>query len=132
VEVSKDSVVVTTGSSAGFVLSFLAAFEVGDRVAIAAPGYPCYRNILEALGVIVVTLPVDASSNFQPTTAHLEQAAKNGALRGLVIASPSNPTGTVLSKQELFALQAWCKQRSVWLISDEIYHQVGLCFVHVF
>uniref|UniRef100_A0A7S0R006 Aminotransferase class I/classII large domain-containing protein n=1 Tax=Pyramimonas obovata TaxID=1411642 RepID=A0A7S0R006_9CHLO len=124
VQVSEESIVITTGSSAGFVLSFLACFESGDRVAIAAPGYPCYRNILEALGVTVVTLPVDASTNFQPTPAHLEQAAKEGPLRGLVVASPSNPTGTVLTKQELFALQAWCLKSNVWFISDEIYHQI--------
>mmetsp|Transcript_19084 Transcript_19084/g.36476 ORF Transcript_19084/g.36476 Transcript_19084/m.36476 type:complete len:403 (+) Transcript_19084:62-1270(+) len=124
VALSADSIVVTTGSSAAFVLSFLSAFEAGDRVAIGTPGYPCYRNILEALGVTVVSIPVDASTNFQPTPAHLEAAQADGALKGLIVASPSNPTGTVLSRKELFVLQAWCTNHNAWLISDEIYHQI--------
>ena len=81
---------VTTGSSAAFVLGFIAAFDAGDRVAIATPGYPCYRNILEALGVEVVSVPVDASTNFQPTPALLDAvlASDPRPLKGLIVASP--------------------------------------------
>eukprot|EP00740_Mantoniella_antarctica_P022304 CAMPEP_0198684034 /NCGR_PEP_ID=MMETSP1468-20131203/11597_1 /TAXON_ID=1461545 /ORGANISM="Mantoniella sp, Strain CCMP1436" /LENGTH=401 /DNA_ID=CAMNT_0044428565 /DNA_START=26 /DNA_END=1231 /DNA_ORIENTATION=+ len=126
VDVDEDAVMVTTGSSAAFVLGFIAAFGPGDRVAIATPGYPCYRNILEALGVEVVSIPVDAATNFQPTTGLLDEALKKDPrpLKGLIIASPSNPTGTVLKTSELFALHAWCKERAVWFVSDEIYHQI--------
>ena len=91
-----------------------------------APGYPCYRNILEALGVEVVSIPVDATTNFQPTTELLDESLRGDPrpLKGLIVASPSNPTGTVLKTSELFALHAWCKARSVWFVSDEIYHQI--------
>ena len=124
--VDEDAVMVTTGSSAAFVLGFIAAFDAGDRVAIATPGYPCYRNILEALGVEVVSVPVDASTNFQPTPALLDAvlASDPRPLKGLIVASPSNPTGTVLSESELFALHRWCAERRAWFVSDEIYHQI--------
>jgi aspartate/methionine/tyrosine aminotransferase len=126
VTVDEDAVMVTTGSSAAFVLGFIAAFDAGDRVAIATPGYPCYRNILEALGVEVVSVPVDASTNFQPTPALLDAvlASDPRPLKGLIVASPSNPTGTVLSESELFALHRWCAERRAWFVSDEIYHQI--------
>ena len=133
VTVNPESVVITTGSSAAFVLAFIAAFDAGDRVAIAAPGYPCYRNILEALGVCVVPVPVDASTNFQPTPGLLEEAdARDPArpIKGVIVASPSNPTGTVLTERELFALHDWCaghgrrSKTKAWFVSDEIYHQI--------
>lgn len=115
-------VVVTTGSSGAFVLAFLAAFDAGDRVALASPGYPAYRNILRALGVEVVDIQVDAGSNFQPTPAHLDAIAS--PLHGLVVASPANPTGTMLRRGELLALIGACAERGVRLISDEIYHGI--------
>ena len=133
VTVPPESVMITTGSSAAFVLAFIAAFDSGDRVAIAAPGYPCYRNILEALGVCVVPVPVDASTNFQPTPALLEQADAldpTRPIKGVIVASPSNPTGTVLTEEELFALHDWCagvgktSPGKAWFVSDEIYHQI--------
>ena len=133
VVVDPESVMITTGSSAAFVLAFIAAFDAGDRVAIAAPGYPCYRNILEALGVCVVPVPVDASTNFQPTPGLLEEAdARDPArpIKGVIVASPSNPTGTVLTERELFALHDWCaghgrrSKTKAWFVSDEIYHQI--------
>jgi aspartate/methionine/tyrosine aminotransferase len=95
-------VVVTTGSSGGFLLAFLSAFEAGDRVALARPGYPCYRNVLTALGCEVVELPTGPESRFQPTVAMLE--ALEQPVRGLVVASPANPTGTMLAADELAAL----------------------------
>jgi aspartate/methionine/tyrosine aminotransferase len=115
-------VVVTTGSSGGFLLAFLAAFDAGDRVAIARPGYPCYRNVLTALGCEVVELPAGASTRFQPTVEMLE--ALDEPIRGLVVASPANPTGTMLAPAELAALAAWCDDHGVQLISDEIYHGI--------
>jgi aspartate/methionine/tyrosine aminotransferase len=115
-------VVVTTGSSGAFVLAFLAAFDAGERVALASPGYPAYRNILRALGVEVVDIQVDDGSNFQPTPAHLDAIAS--PLHGLVVASPANPTGTMLRRGELFALVEACAERGVRLISDEIYHSI--------
>jgi aspartate/methionine/tyrosine aminotransferase len=117
-------VVVTTGSSGGFVLAFLAAFDAGDRVALASPGYPCYRNILAALGVEPVCLPAEAGDRFQPTPELLDRARRDGPLDGLIVASPSNPTGTMLSRAELKALADYCAQHGIRLISDEIYHGI--------
>src|SRR5689334_1487775 len=121
-DVSPDDVVVTTGSSGGFLLAFLAAFEAGDRVAIARPGYPCYRNVLTALGCEVVELPTGPGTRFQPTVSMLE--ALDPPVRGLVVASPANPTGTMLAPEELAALARWCEAHDVQLISDEIYHGI--------
>jgi aspartate/methionine/tyrosine aminotransferase len=121
VSVDADEVIVTTGSSGGFLLAFLAAFEPGDRVAMARPGYPCYRNVLTALGCEVVELPCGPETRFQPTVAQLEQVPD---LRGVVVASPANPTGTMLLPEELSAIAAWCERREVQLISDEIYHGI--------
>ena len=114
-------VVVTTGSSGGFLLSFLSAFEPGDRVGLAAPGYPAYRNILTALGVEPVLLETTAADRFQPTPQLLQAAGK---LDGLIVASPSNPTGTMVGAAELQALVAWCGKEGVRLVSDEIYHGI--------
>jgi len=123
IDVSADDVVVTTGSSGGFLLAFLAAFETGDRVAIARPGYPCYRNVLTALGCEVVELPTGPEDRFQPTVAMLE--GLDVPLKGLVVASPANPTGTMLLPAELAALAQWCDGHGVQLISDEIYHGIS-------
>src|SRR6478609_4778010 len=120
-EVAPERVVVTTGSSGGFPLAFLASFDAGDRVALAAPGYPAYRNILAALNLEAVDLPTSAEDRFQPTVAALEKA---GRLDGLIVASPSNPTGTMVTRSELKALADWCNANGVRLISDEIYHGI--------
>ncbi|HEY0804826.1 MAG TPA: pyridoxal phosphate-dependent aminotransferase [Pseudonocardiaceae bacterium] len=122
IDVSPADVVVTTGSSGGFMLAFLAAFDPGDRVAIGRPGYPAYRNILSALGCHVVDLPCGPDTRFQPTVAMLDALPE--PVRGVVVASPANPTGTVLSPDELAALAAWCVAHDAWLISDEIYHGI--------
>src|SRR4051794_33214048 len=110
-DVSIDDVVVTTGSSGGFLLAFLAAFEAGDRVAITRPGYPCYRNVLAALGCEVVELPSGPRSRFQPTVAMLD--ALEAPVHGLVVASPANPTGTMLAPVELAAIARWCEEHGV-------------------
>lgn len=115
-------VVVTTGSSGAFLLTFLAAFDPGDRVALSRPGYPAYRNILRALGCEVVDLPCGPETRFQPTVEML--AALDRPVRGLVVASPANPTGTVLAPGELAALSSWCSANDVLLVSDEIYHGI--------
>ena len=117
-----ERIVTTTGSSAAFVLGFLAAFDPGDRVALAEPGYPCYRNILSALGVEPVAIATAEASRFQPTIAHLE--ALDRPIDGLIVASPSNPTGTMLSADELSALGRYCEANGIRLISDEIYHGI--------
>lgn len=119
-EVGIDDVVLTTGSSGGFLLAFLACFDVGDRVAIASPGYPCYRNILTALGCEVVEIPCGANTRFQPTVAMLD--ALDPPVQGVIVASPANPTGTVIPPEELVAIATWCEQTGARLISDEVYH----------
>ena len=117
--VSAARIMVVAGASAGFTLAFLAAFDVGDRVAVVEPGYPCYRNALEALGVHVVRLAVGPDTRWAPTPELLDAA---GPLDGLVLASPSNPTGTVLDDAALGQLVAWADARQVQLVVDEIYH----------
>jgi aspartate/methionine/tyrosine aminotransferase len=124
-DVAPANVAVTTGSSGAFVLSFLAAFEAGDRVALARPGYPAYRNILAALGCEVVELDAGPETRFQPSPAMLDAAAsERGPLAGLVLASPANPTGTMVDRAELTALTDWCAANGVRLVSDEIYHGI--------
>lgn len=122
VDVPLERIAVTTGSSGAFVLGFLSAFDVGDRVALASPGYPAYRNILTALGIEVVEVLVGPETNFQPTPELL--AAHGEALDGLIVASPSNPTGTMIDAAGLKALYDHCQKNSIRLISDEIYHGI--------
>ncbi len=124
-DVDPRRVAVTTGSSGAFQLVFLAAFDPGDRVALASPGYPAYRNILTALGVDVIEIPTGPDTRYQPTPNLLDAAvAEHGHLSGLVIASPANPTGTMLGRAELAALVSWCRAQGTRLISDEIYHGI--------
>jgi aspartate/methionine/tyrosine aminotransferase len=122
--VDPDDVVVTTGSSGGFLLAFLAAFDVGDRVAMASPGYPCYRNILGALGCRVVELDCGPDTRFQPTADMLRAAHREEPLRGVVLASPANPTGTVIPAEALREIALWCESAGIQLVSDEIYHGI--------
>jgi aspartate/methionine/tyrosine aminotransferase len=115
-----DDVVITTGSSGGFLLTFLACFDVGDRVVVSSPGYPCYRNILAALGCEVVDLECGPETRFQPTARML--AKLDPPVQGVVVASPANPTGTVIPPDELAAIASWCDSAGVRLVSDEVYH----------
>lgn len=126
VKVDSERVVVTTGSSGGFVLSFMAAFDIGDRVALASPGYPAYRNILKAVGVEAVELQVGPETNFQPTPELVDKAQNETSqgLDGLIVASPSNPTGTMVHEAEMKALVEYCRERGIRLISDEVYHGI--------
>lgn len=126
IAVSPADVVVTTGSSGAFTLIFLAAFDPGDVVVVARPGYPAYRNTLTALGCTVHELDCGPDTRFQPTVAMLEAlAAESGPPAGLVVASPANPTGTVLAADELAAIATWCAEHGTLLLSDEIYHGIS-------
>jgi aspartate/methionine/tyrosine aminotransferase len=113
-------VVVTSGSSGGFLLAFLTLFDIGQRVAIADPGYPCYRNILGILGLEPVRIEAKLASRYQPTPELLDSVSER--LDGLLVASPANPTGTMLDRAALSALAGYCGDRGMALISDEIYH----------
>ena len=115
-------VVVTTGSSGAFLLAFLAAFEPGDRVALAAPAYPAYRNILSALDLVPVELTAGPEHRYQATLALLR--AQGSGVDGLIVASPANPTGTMLAPDELTAIVRYCRDMGIRLISDEIYHGI--------
>jgi aspartate/methionine/tyrosine aminotransferase len=116
-----ERVVVTTGSSAGFVLAFLALFDAGAKVALPSPGYPCYRHILTALGQEAVLLETGEHSRWMPTGADVDAAARQG-IAGVVVASPANPTGTMLEPSRLVEIAAACRRNRLWLVSDEIYH----------
>ena len=125
-DIDPGTVAVTTGSSGAFQLVFLAAFDPGDRVALASPGYPAYRNILAALGVQVVDIPTDLETRFQPTPELLDQAvSEHGDLAGLVLASPANPTGGVLPEDDVRELAALLADRDVIVLSDEIYSRMS-------
>ncbi len=119
--IAPERVVVTAGSSAGFVLAFLALLDPGDALALPSPGYPCYRQILTALGVKPVLIETRAESRWMPEVGDLARIEAEGA-SGLLIASPNNPTGTMVEPGRLAELAQACSARGLWLISDEIYH----------
>ena len=119
-DVDPSRIAVTMGASGAFPLAFLAAFDRGDRVALAAPFYPPYVNILTALGLEPVILETGPAERFQPTPEMLARLDPPPA--GLIVASPCNPAGTMLAPNELQALAEWCHANGVRLISDEIYH----------
>ncbi|MEX2519394.1 MAG: aminotransferase class I/II-fold pyridoxal phosphate-dependent enzyme [Paracoccaceae bacterium] len=119
ISVPAERVVVTSGSSAAFLLTFLALFDAGDRVATVAPGYPSYRNILSALDIQAVEMPGAAARGWRPGP---EDVAAAGPLAGLLVASPANPTGAMLDRAALAALAAAARRAGAAFISDEIYH----------
>lgn len=123
-DLSPERVVVTTGSSGAFVLAFLALFDAGARVALPAPGYPCYRHILSALGAVPVTIETGSETRWMPTGGQIAAEIGRG-LDGLLIASPANPTGTMLEPERLAEIAGLSAAERVWLISDEIYHGLG-------
>ena len=122
VDVAPERVVVTTGSSAGFVLAFLTLFEPGERVAISAPGYPAYRNILAALDLQPAEIGLRAADGWQLTSSAIEAAHASSPLAGVLAMSPANPSGTMLDRRGLAALASTCRKRGLWFVSDEIYH----------
>lgn len=121
VEVDPGRVMVTVGASGAFLLVLLAAFDAGDRIGLTEPGYPAYRNMVSALGLEPVPVRVGPETRYVPTPAAVEAA---GHLSGLVVASPSNPTGTALTQEELADLASACEGRGIRLLSDEIYHGI--------
>lgn len=127
--VGTDRIVVTTGSSGGFLLAFTACFDAGDAVAIASSGYPCYRNILQALGCRIANVPI--SEEFKLTTVELRDEIRRRKesgeerLKGLILSSPSNPTGSMLSPSELKELCELCDEEGIRFLSDEIYHGIS-------
>lgn len=123
VEVPAERVVVTTGSSAGFNLAFLAMFDAGDRVAITSPGYPAYRNIMAALGLEVVEIELGDEGYL--TADLLEGAHRSGTLAGVLFASPANPTGAIIPAGELAKVVAVARDLGISVISDEIYHRLA-------
>jgi aspartate/methionine/tyrosine aminotransferase len=128
VTVEPERVVVTTGSSAGFILAFLALFEPGDRVAVACPGYPPYRHILTALGCEPVMIEISAATNWSITVDALLETHRRTPLKGVLVASPANPTGTMMRPEALSELIAAAEGEGIRFISDEIYHRLDYAF----
>ncbi|MER9069263.1 aminotransferase class I/II-fold pyridoxal phosphate-dependent enzyme [Mesorhizobium sp. M0902] len=122
-DVSPERIAVTTGSSAAFNLAFLAMFDPGDRVAIAAPGYPAYRNIMAALGIDIAEIELDGAAYLH--AEHLQAAHREKPLKGVLFASPANPTGAVIPAGDLEALVKTAQELGIAVISDEIYHRLA-------
>jgi aspartate/methionine/tyrosine aminotransferase len=121
VAVSAERVVVTAGSSAGFVLAFLALLDTGDAIGLPSPGYPCYRQILKAVGARPLLIETSGQGRWIPTVSDVERLKAEGAV-GLLLASPNNPTGTMALPDRLKELAEACQRHRLWLIADEIYH----------
>src|SRR5262249_2559588 len=126
--VSPDRIVVTTGSSGGFILAFLSMFEPGDRVAVTVPGYPPYRHILTALGCEPVLIETTAATRFALTGEALIAAHRKTPLKGVLVASPANPTGTMMTREVLADLVGAAETAGIRVISDEIYHGLDYAF----
>lgn len=122
VNVDPGRIFITTGSSAAFTLSFLSAFDAGDRVVVASPGYPSYRHILSAFGIKVELVSVDAATRFNISVDHLKSMAQKPA--GVIVASPANPTGSMIEPGVFRELVNYCHDNQIRLISDEIYHGI--------
>jgi aspartate/methionine/tyrosine aminotransferase len=122
VDVDQSRVIVCTGSSAAFLLAFLALFDAGARVALPSPGYPCYRHILSALGCASPLIETSPETRWMPTLDQLAALDRDVGLDGLLIASPANPTGTMIEPERLRELAGYCDDRGLWFVSDEIYH----------
>ena len=123
IEVPPQRIVATTGSSAAFNLAFLAMFDAGDRVAITAPGYPAYRNILKVLGIEAVEIDLGGAGYLK--ASHLEEAHRSRPFDGLLFASPANPTGSVIPRAEIARILRTAEDLGVSVISDEIYHRLA-------
>ena len=128
VTVEPERIAVTTGSSAGFILAFLALFEPGDRVAVACPGYPPYRHILTALGCEPVTIEISAATRWSIPVEELLKVHRKTPLKGVLVASPANPTGTMIRPEALAELIVAAEGEGIRFISDEIYHGLDYAF----
>lgn len=122
VTIKPQNIIITAGSSSAFILDFIAAFDAGDRIALTTPTYPAYRNILKSLNIETVEIEARAEDNYQPTLELLQNCGKQ--FDGLIINSPSNPSGTMIDEEELKKICAWCDENGVRLISDEAYHGI--------
>jgi aspartate/methionine/tyrosine aminotransferase len=122
VSVSPERIAVTTGSSCGLILTILAAFDEGDTIVLPAPTYPAYRNMLKAFGIKVIEKETKAEDNYQPTLAWLNSITE--PFDGMIVCSPSNPTGTVIDEATLSQICIWCDEKGVRLVSDEAYHGI--------
>ncbi len=122
VDVSPEQIVITTGSSAGFILAFLAILNDGDRVGIMRPGYPCYKEILSTLGARPVDLFLNDEVGWTPQIKRIEQLIETKGIKALLLASPANPTGVMMEGVEFSALNRLLEEKGVWFLSDEIYH----------
>ncbi|WP_091888025.1 aminotransferase class I/II-fold pyridoxal phosphate-dependent enzyme [Bradyrhizobium sp. Rc2d] len=127
-DVSPERIVVTTGSSGGFILAFLSMFEPGDRVAVTVPGYPPYRHILTALGCEPVLIETTNETRHALTGEALLAAHRKAPLKGVLVGSPANPTGTMMSREALTGLIAAAQDAGIRFISDEIYHGLDYAF----
>ena len=121
-DIDPGRIAVTTGASGGFVLAFLAAFDPGARVLVADPSYPCYRNVMRALGIEAVRVGTTPPDGFQPTISALNDV--DGPIDGLILQSPANPTGTMLTETRMAKLAAWAKAGGIRLIVEEIYQGI--------
>lgn len=122
---TSDDIVATTGASGAFVALFAACFDPADNVIVAVPGYPCYERIMKAFSINPERISVDAHTNFQPSVEQVLELVQKKRIRGLIIASPANPTGAVISEEQLEGIASICHQHDIRLIVDEIYH--GVC-----
>lgn len=120
--VPPERIVVTTGSSGGFILTFLATLEHGGRIGIPSPGYPAYRNILQALGIEAVEIPAGADTRYAMSAAAIEAAHREKPLNAVLMMSPANPTGVLTQESEVKSIAQTCARLGIWLVSDEIYH----------
>ncbi len=127
-EIDPARIVVTTGSSGGFILAFLAAFEAGDRVAMALPGYPPYRHILTALGCEPVGIETNAQTRWSITAESLLAQHRARPLKGVIVASPANPSGTMMTADALAEVIRSAEDAGIAVISDEIYHGLDYAF----
>lgn len=120
--IDPDSIIITSGSSAGIQLSLLAAFDVGDKIGIISPGYPAYKQLINSLSLIPEIINVDDKSNFEP---NVDMIRKIDGLDGLIISSPSNPTGRIISLENMIKIFEYCQRKKIQIISDEIYHGIS-------
>ena len=121
-DISLENVAITSGASAGIFMSLLCLFEKGSLIAITRPGYPAYKNMIKALGLRVYYIDTYVENNFQLTTDLIKDLPDN--IKGIIISSPSNPCGSIISDNEIFNILKICKSKKIKVISDEIYHRV--------
>ena len=120
--IGPERIAVTVGASSAFILCLLSAFDVGDKIGIMRPYYPPYLNALKALGLKALIIDGDINTGYQPTVSILKKISQD--IKGLIIASPANPTGSVIGKKQILEVSAWCRKKNIRIISDEIYHGI--------